>query len=54
MVFRKRTTNKSAYKIIMYDLECLELKKTVNNKYHLEMLEKNLNDIFGIKDKGEL
>ena len=49
MVFRKGTTNKKAYKVIMYDLECLNLNKTKDNIYHMKILKQNLNDIFGIK-----
>ncbi len=41
-----------AYKILLYDLECLELKDTKNNKYHLGLFKGNLKDIFFNKGKG--
>jgi hypothetical protein len=31
---------------IMHDLECLELKDTKDNKYHYNLLRKNLIDMF--------
>ncbi len=37
---------KKLKQIIFYDLECLELKKTDNNKYHYNLLKNNLKDLF--------
>ena len=47
MKFKKGQTTKEAYKILIHDLECLELKETEDNKYHYELLVGNLKDIFG-------
>ena len=32
--------------VIFFDLECLELKKDKDNKYHYELLKGNLIDLF--------
>jgi len=32
--------------VIMFDLGCLELKNTEDNKYHYKLLEGNLKDLF--------
>ena len=32
--------------VIFHDLECLELKNTKDNKYHYDLLEGNLKDLF--------
>lgn len=32
--------------VIFYDLECLELKDTKDNKYHYKLLRRNLKDLF--------
>ena len=48
--FKKGTLSKEAYNVIMYDLECLDLKRTEDNKYHFRLLVENLNDIFGIRN----
>ncbi len=50
MKFKKGQLTKDVFKVIMYDLECLELKKTKNNEYHYKLLKGNLKDIFGVKD----
>ena len=49
MKFKKEEITKEAFKVIMHDLECLELKNTKENKYHYELLKGNLKDIFGLK-----
>jgi len=49
MRFKKGTTSKDAYNIIMHDLECLEFEETQNNKYHYKLLKGNLKDLFGVK-----
>ena len=48
--FKKGEVSREAYDIIMFDLECLELKKTKDNEYHYNLLKGNLKDIFGIKN----
>lgn len=50
MKFKKGETTKEAFKVIMHDLECLELKKTKDNLYHYNLLKGNLKDIFGVKE----
>ena len=50
MKFKKGELTKEAYKVIMHDLECLELKKTKDNEYHFRLLRANLKDIFGEAD----
>ena len=47
MRFKKGQLTKEVYDVIMHDLECLELKKTKDNKYHYDLLKGNLQDIFG-------
>jgi len=47
--FEKGELTKESYRIIMYDLECLELKDTKDNRYHYKLLKGNLKDIFGRK-----
>jgi len=44
--FKKGDTTKEAYKVLLHDLECLELKKTKSNEYHYNLLKGNLKDIF--------
>ena len=46
MKFKKGETTKEALKVLMYDLESLELKDTKENQYHLKLLKGNLKDIF--------
>jgi len=46
MRFKKGETTKEALKVIIHDLECLELKDTKDNKYHYNLLKGNLKDIF--------
>jgi len=45
----KKGIGKEKFKVLMHDLECLELKKTKDNKYHYDLLVGNLKDIFNIK-----
>ena len=49
MKFKKGETSKEVFKVIIHDLECLELKKTKDNEYHYNLLLSNLKDIFGVK-----
>lgn len=49
MRLKKGSTSKDAYEVIMHDLECLELKNTPDNKYHMKLLQGNLQDLFGRK-----
>ncbi len=51
MKFKKGETTKEAFKVIMHDLECLKIKDTKDNKYHLKLLKGNLKDIFKMKTK---
>jgi len=46
MEFKKGETTKEALKVIMHDLQSLELKDTTKNKYHYNLLKANLKDIF--------
>jgi len=48
MVFKKGELTEEVYKVIMHDLECLELSSSRDNKYHFDLLKGNLEDIFGI------
>ena len=50
MKFKKGQITKEAFKVIMHDLECLELKDIKDNKYHYDLLKGNLKDIFGGED----
>jgi hypothetical protein len=49
MKFKKGQLTQESYDAIIYDLDCLALKKTKDNEYHLTLLRENLNDIFGRK-----
>jgi len=49
MKFKKGSLAKETFKVIMYDLECLELKETKDNICHYNLLVGNLKDVFGIK-----
>jgi hypothetical protein len=49
MRFKKGELSREAFNIIMYDLECLELKKKEDNVYHKNFIIGNLEDIFGFK-----
>ena len=51
MEFKNKLTHEEL-KILLYDLECLELKETENNKYHYNLLRGNLLDL-GNKAKWE-
>ena len=53
MKFKKGEITPKAFKVIMHDLECLELKDTKDNKYHLNLLKSNLTDLFGNLDYCE-
>lgn len=49
MRFKKGELTKESYKVIMHDLESLELTKGINdNNYHYNLLKNNLKDIFGV------
>lgn len=48
--FKKGELTEEAFKVLMHDLECLELKETEDNKYHYNLLKGNLKDIFGVKN----
>lgn len=37
---------KELFKVIIHDLECLELKETEDNQYHYNLLIGNLEDLF--------
>ena len=39
--------DKETRRIIFFDLECLELKKTKDNDYHYKLLRQNLIDLLG-------
>jgi len=47
MNFKKGQLDKESYKVIMHDLECLDLSGNPSNIYHYDLLKANLNDIFG-------
>ena len=51
MKFKYRQINKEVFKVLMYDIECLEMKKTKDNTYHYNLLIGNLKDIFGVKEE---
>ena len=44
MKFKKKLT-KEELKVLLHDLECLELKNTEDNKYHYKLLKENLIDL---------
>ena len=48
MRFKKGEITQESYKVIIYDLECLDIVLTKNNQYHLDILKGNLKDIFGV------
>ena len=49
--FKKGEITKEALEVIMYDLQCLELKEeSLSNEYHYNLLKGNLKDIFGVED----
>ena len=41
------------FKVLMHDLQCLELKDTKDNKYHYNLLMGNLTGLFGNLDYCE-
>ena len=48
--FKKGDLSLETFKVIMHDLECLDLRANVkNNEYHYNLLKRNLKDIFGVK-----
>lgn len=50
MKFKKlKGVNQEIISVIFHDLECLELKKTKDNKYHYDLLKQNLKDLFRVK-----
>lgn len=49
--FKTGELTTDAFKVIMHDLECLELVNTDDNKYHYDLLKSNLKDIFGKTDR---
>ena len=48
--FKKGELTQESLKVILHDLECLELRKTKDNKYHYDLLRQNLLDIWGVKE----
>ena len=53
--FKNGEITKEAYKVIMHDLQSLDLRADlVNNKYHYNLLKANLKDIFGVLEMKEL
>ena len=48
MKFKKKIT-KEELNVLLHDLECLELKDTKDNKYHYNLLRRNLLDLGGRK-----
>ena len=44
MRFKKKIT-KEELKVLLHDLESLEIKKTDYNKYHYDLLRNNLKDL---------
>ena len=47
--FKKGELTAESLKVLLYDLDCLEIPKTEDNKYHFKLLVNNLIDIFGKK-----
>ena len=45
--FKRVKVSEETKRVIFYDLECLELKKTNDNKYHYTLLRNNLIDLLG-------
>lgn len=45
----KKKLTKDEIEILLHDLECLELKKTKDNKYHYDLLRNNLKDLGGLE-----
>ena len=53
--FKKGTKSKKAYDVLMFDLEALVLDVNhPDNVYYLELLKRNIKDIFGIKEGDDL
>ena len=51
MRFKKKIT-KEELKVLLHDLESLEIKKTDYNKYHYDLLRNNLKDLGCCKKWG--
>ncbi len=49
-VFKRKLTIDET-KVLLHDLECLELKKTKDNEYHYNLLRANINDLGWLKNK---
>ena len=48
--FKKGELSKEAFDVLMYDLECLDLRADLKgNEYHYTLLMQNLKDIFGVE-----
>ena len=45
--FKRVKVSEETKRVIFYDLECLELKQTKDNKYHYTLLKNNLIDLLG-------
>jgi len=50
MRFKKGELTKESYKVIMHDLQCLEIKNTTEAYYH-DLLIGNIKDIWGIQTR---
>jgi hypothetical protein len=48
MKFKKGDLSREAFRIIMSDIESLELRQTESNTYHINLLKDNLKDIFDL------
>ena len=47
--FKKGELTEESFKVLMFDLGCLDLKNTTDNQYHYNLLLRNIQDIFGIE-----
>lgn len=45
--FKKGELTKESLDVIMHDIGCLEVTDIIDNRYHLNLLIKNLKDIWG-------
>jgi len=43
--------DKEWLEVILFDLGCLELVKSADNKYHYKLLKSNIKEFFRIKSK---
>lgn len=48
MKFKKGDISREALRIIMSDIESVELRQTESNTYHLNLIKDNLKDIFDL------